>query len=68
MAFVPCRSVSELMLMPLKQILTYYKKEIGGLFMQKNIIKSEFSEDERTKLADLLHIIVEEIVKEVCND
>lgn len=32
------------------------------------IIISEFSEDERTKLADLLHIIVEEIVREVCND
>lgn len=29
---------------------------------------SEFSENEKVTLADLLHIIVEEIVKEVCND
>lgn len=36
--------------------------------MQKNIIKSEFSENEKVTLADLLHIIVEEIVREVCND
>lgn len=35
--------------------------------MAKNILVS-FSETEKSMLAKLLHIIVEEIVREVCND
>ncbi len=39
--------------------------------MPKNmakIIVSDFSENEKQMLAELIHIIVKEIVREVCND
>jgi len=48
------------------------KKEQGeNIKMKQNILQltgSNFSEPEKSMLAELLHIIVEEIVKEVCND